>query len=68
MTGLTPFKCQTPQRRPTVSDERGAAAGGTGTVLRAPKAARRAAAAGFTGFEVLPIDNLFWRFCACMAQ
>jgi SAM-dependent methyltransferase len=34
----------------------------TGTVLRAPTLARWAAAAGFTGFEVLPIDNPFWRF------
>jgi SAM-dependent methyltransferase len=34
----------------------------TGTVLRAPGVARWAAAAGFSGFEVLPIDNPFWRF------
>jgi SAM-dependent methyltransferase len=34
----------------------------TGTVLRTPTVARWAAAAGFTGFEVLPIDNPFWRF------
>jgi SAM-dependent methyltransferase len=34
----------------------------TGTVLRAPTVARWAAAAGFTGFEILPIDNPFWRF------
>jgi 2-polyprenyl-3-methyl-5-hydroxy-6-metoxy-1,4-benzoquinol methylase len=34
----------------------------TGTVLRASTVARWAAAAGFTGFEVLPIDNSFWRF------
>jgi hypothetical protein len=34
----------------------------TGTVPRAPTVARWAAAAGFTGFEVLPIDNPFWRF------
>jgi SAM-dependent methyltransferase len=33
-----------------------------GTVLRAPTVSRWAAAAGFTGFEVLPIDNPFWRF------
>src|SRR6266540_1460037 len=33
-----------------------------GTVLRAPTVARWATAAGFAGFEVLPIDNLFWRF------
>jgi SAM-dependent methyltransferase len=34
----------------------------SGTVLRAPTVARWAAAAGFTGFEVLPVDNPFWRF------
>jgi 2-polyprenyl-3-methyl-5-hydroxy-6-metoxy-1,4-benzoquinol methylase len=34
----------------------------TGTVLRAPTLARWADAAGFTGFEVLDIDNPFWRF------
>ena len=34
----------------------------TGTVLRAPTLAGWAAAAGLTGFEVLPIDNPFWRF------
>jgi hypothetical protein len=34
----------------------------TGTVLRAPTLASWAAAAGFTGFEVLAIDNPFWRF------
>jgi SAM-dependent methyltransferase len=34
----------------------------SGTVLRAPTVARWAAAAGFGGFEVLPIDNPFWRF------
>jgi SAM-dependent methyltransferase len=34
----------------------------TGTVLRAPTVERWAAAAGFGGFEVLPIDNPFWRF------
>jgi hypothetical protein len=34
----------------------------TGTVLRAPTLARWAAAAGFTGFEVLAIANPFWRF------
>ena len=34
----------------------------TGTVLRAPTVARWAAAAGFTRFEVLAIDNPFWRF------
>lgn len=34
----------------------------SGTVLRAPTVARWATAAGFGGFEVLPIDNPFWRF------
>jgi hypothetical protein len=34
----------------------------SGTVLRAPTVARWAAAAGFTGFDALPIDNPFWRF------
>ena len=34
----------------------------TGTVLRAPTLARWAAEAGFAGFEVLAIDNPFWRF------
>jgi SAM-dependent methyltransferase len=34
----------------------------TGTVLRTPTVARWAAAAGFAGFEVLAIDNPFWRF------
>jgi ubiquinone/menaquinone biosynthesis C-methylase UbiE len=33
-----------------------------GTVLRAPTVARWAAAAGFAEFEILPIDNPFWRF------
>jgi hypothetical protein len=33
-----------------------------GTVLRASTLARWADAAGFTGFDVLPIDNPFWRF------
>ena len=34
----------------------------SGTVLRTPTVARWAATAGFTGFEVLPIDNPLWRF------
>jgi hypothetical protein len=34
----------------------------TGTVLRAPIVARWATAAGFAGFEVLAVDNPFWRF------
>jgi hypothetical protein len=34
----------------------------TGTALRAPVLARWAAAAGFPRFEVLDIDNPFWRF------
>jgi hypothetical protein len=29
---------------------------------RTPTVARWATAAGFTGFEVLPVDNSFWRF------
>jgi SAM-dependent methyltransferase len=33
-----------------------------GTVLRAPTLASWAAAAGFGGFQVLAIDNPFWRF------
>jgi SAM-dependent methyltransferase len=33
-----------------------------GTVLRAPTLAGWAAAAGFSGFQVLGIDNPFWRF------
>jgi hypothetical protein len=37
--------------------------------LRAPTLARWAAAAGFTGFEVLGIDNPFWRAStACAAR
>jgi SAM-dependent methyltransferase len=34
----------------------------TGTVLRAPTLASWADAAGFSGVEVLAIDNAFWRF------
>ena len=34
----------------------------TGTVLRVPTVARWAAVAGFAEFEVLPVDNPFWRF------
>jgi SAM-dependent methyltransferase len=34
----------------------------TGTVLRASTVERWATAAGFGGFEVVPIDNPFWRF------
>jgi SAM-dependent methyltransferase len=34
----------------------------TGTALRAPALAGWAAAAGFAGFEVLAVDNPFWRF------
>jgi ubiquinone/menaquinone biosynthesis C-methylase UbiE len=33
-----------------------------GTVLRAPTVARWARNAGFREFEILPIDNDFWRF------
>jgi hypothetical protein len=35
---------------------------GTGTLMRTPILRRYAEAAGFTGVEVLPIDNEFWRF------
>jgi 2-polyprenyl-3-methyl-5-hydroxy-6-metoxy-1,4-benzoquinol methylase len=35
---------------------------GTGTVMRADTVRRYAADAGFTGFEILPIDNDFYRF------
>ena len=37
-------------------------AAGTGTVMRAEHGARYAEEAGFTGFEVLPIENDFYRF------
>jgi hypothetical protein len=35
---------------------------GTGTVMRESTVQRYAGEAGFTGFEVLPIENDFWRF------
>ena len=35
---------------------------GTGTVMRKSTVQRYAEEAGFTGFEVLPIENDFWRF------
>jgi SAM-dependent methyltransferase len=35
---------------------------GTGTVMRESTVRRYAEDAGFTGFEVLPIENDFWRF------
>ena len=35
---------------------------GTGTVMRESTVRRYAEQAGFTGFEVLPIANDFWRF------
>ena len=35
---------------------------GTGTVMRESTVRRYAEEAGFTGFEVLPIENDFWRF------
>lgn len=35
---------------------------GTGTVMRGSTVRRYAEEAGFTGFEVLPIENDFWRF------
>jgi hypothetical protein len=34
----------------------------TGTVLRTPTVRRWADAAGYASFDVLPIDNPFWRF------
>ena len=35
---------------------------GTGTVMRTDTVRRYADEAGFSGFEVLPIENDFWRF------
>jgi hypothetical protein len=40
----------------------GEGAAGTGTVMRAETVRRYAELAGFTGFEVLPIENDFYRF------
>jgi 2-polyprenyl-3-methyl-5-hydroxy-6-metoxy-1,4-benzoquinol methylase len=40
----------------------GEGAAGTGTVMRPATVERYAAAAGFAGFEILPIDDKFWRF------
>jgi SAM-dependent methyltransferase len=40
----------------------GEGAAGTGTVMRAPTVERYASEAGFSGFEVLPIENDFYRF------
>jgi len=40
----------------------GEEAAGTGTVMRAGTVRRYAEAAGFAGFEVLPIENDFYRF------
>jgi SAM-dependent methyltransferase len=40
----------------------GEGAAGTGTVMRAKTAEQYARSAGFTTFEVAPIDNDFWRF------
>jgi len=40
----------------------GEGAAGTGTVMRAPTVQRYAEEAGFGGFEVLPIENDFYRF------
>jgi 2-polyprenyl-3-methyl-5-hydroxy-6-metoxy-1,4-benzoquinol methylase len=37
-------------------------AAGTGTVMRPDTVRRYAAEAGFTQFEILPIDDKFWRF------
>jgi len=40
----------------------GEGAAGTGTVMRADTVRRYADEAGFSSFEVLPIENDFWRF------
>lgn len=40
----------------------GEGAAGTGTVMRSPTVRAYAEQAGFGGFEVLPIDNDFYRF------
>jgi 2-polyprenyl-3-methyl-5-hydroxy-6-metoxy-1,4-benzoquinol methylase len=40
----------------------GEGAAGTGTVMRADTVRRYAEEAGFGGFEVLPIENVFYRF------
>jgi hypothetical protein len=40
----------------------GEGAAGTGTVMRADTVRRYADEAGFEGFEVLPIENDFYRF------
>lgn len=40
----------------------GADPAGTGTVMRTETVERYAREAGFTGFEVLPIEHEFWRF------
>lgn len=37
-------------------------AAGTGAVMRPDTARRYASDAGFTGFEILPIEDKFWRF------
>jgi SAM-dependent methyltransferase len=44
----------------------GASAAGTGTVMRPDTVRRYAAEAGFTRFEILPIDDKFWRFYLLM--
>ena len=40
----------------------GEGAAGTGTVMRPSTVHRYAEAAGFSGFEILPIDNDFYRY------
>jgi hypothetical protein len=40
----------------------GEGAAGTGTVMREHTVEHYARAAGFTSFEVAPIENDFWRF------
>jgi SAM-dependent methyltransferase len=37
-------------------------AAGTGTIMRAPTLRRYAQEAGFTDVEVLPVENMLWRF------
>jgi hypothetical protein len=40
----------------------GEAAAGTGTVMRSDTVRRYAEEAGFSGFEILPVQNDFYRF------
>jgi hypothetical protein len=45
----------------------GEGAAGTGTVMRAATVRKYADQAAFTEFEVLPIENDFYRFCRLAA-